>query len=76
MWLFLACRPVYATLVWYDYPASGSSVKDLYNDLDLGYQINNRNASFTTFNQTRAGKGRRPHAENTAQGRLSVLTMH
>ncbi|GLI65612.1 hypothetical protein VaNZ11_009178 [Volvox africanus] len=45
--------PVYATLVWYDYPASGSSIKDLYNDLDFGYQINQRNVSITSYLQTR-----------------------
>ncbi|GIL44358.1 hypothetical protein Vafri_1861 [Volvox africanus] len=45
--------PVYATLVWYDYPASGSSIKDLYNDLDFGYQINQRNVNITSYLQTR-----------------------
>ncbi|GLC33292.1 hypothetical protein PLESTF_001326600 [Pleodorina starrii] len=46
--------PVIATLVWYDYPASGSSTKDLYNDLDFGFQINQRNTAILDYNQTRA----------------------
>ncbi|EFJ44733.1 hypothetical protein VOLCADRAFT_106328 [Volvox carteri f. nagariensis] len=45
--------PVFATLVWYDYPASGSASKDLYNDLDFGFQINQRNTSITTYSVTR-----------------------
>ncbi|KAG2424603.1 hypothetical protein HXX76_014329 [Chlamydomonas incerta] len=32
--------PVYATLVWYDFPAPQNAKKTLINDLDLSYSIN------------------------------------
>ncbi|GLI65615.1 hypothetical protein VaNZ11_009181 [Volvox africanus] len=32
--------PIFAALVWHDYPASPASKKNLVNDLDFGYTIN------------------------------------